>query len=103
MNNYLLGHILINLLNLQENNYDKNRLINLAEEYIEWINLSLTRFVHDDIDKQYKFYLKLALEVIQRYQAFILLDEVKEAKEYLQVAIKHCHDNEEKQDSKDQT
>lgn len=87
MNNYIFYHILVYINNEINTNYTKNVMLNILEEYIEWFNLSLKRFCV--IGKDYSKALINYLEIIQKLQASLLLDEVDAAKLYLIKLIKY--------------
>lgn len=66
MNDYIINSIIL-YIKSKHNDKNKNELINIVEEYIEWLNYSKSRFNKNNYTEY--------LDMFQKYQAEILLDE----------------------------
>lgn len=85
MNNYIFYHILLDIKNEIQKEYYKNTMLNRLEEYIEWFKYSIERFCNTkEDDVNYSKYLITCLEIIQKLQANLLLDEVDKSIGYLE-------------------
>lgn len=69
MNDYIINSIIL-FIKSKHKYKDKNELINIVEEYIEWLNYSKSRFNKVN----YQDYL----DMFQKYQAEILLENFDE-------------------------
>ena len=76
MDRNVLISILNNLCKINLNGSNKNKLLNLAEEYIEWINISKKRFCHNN---KYSYTLDTALCILKDYQSDLLLNNYNDA------------------------
>lgn len=83
MNDYLVMSILYYLYR-RIHSPNKNDLLNIIEEYIEWCNYSKTRFTSN---KDYPAYLDKVLHTFKEVQGMILLDEIDKAEVYLMESI----------------
>lgn len=91
MNNYIFYHILLDIKREIQEKYYKNVMLNRLEEYIEWFKYSIKRFCNtsENDNLEYSRYLISCLEIIQKLQSNLLLDEVDKSIEYLNEYIKY--------------
>lgn len=85
MNDYILYHMILDLLETLKNNYNKNNYLLRLEEYIEWSKLSIRRFGNNS--KDYDKYMEKNLIFFQELQADILLDDIEKVKNQLTLYI----------------
>lgn len=85
MNDYILYHMILDLLETLKNNYNKNNYLLRLEEYIEWSKLSIRRFSNNS--KDYDKYMEKNLIFFQELQANILLDDIEKVKNQLTLYI----------------
>lgn len=85
MNDYILYHMILDLLETLKNNYNKNNYLLRLEEYIEWSKLSIRRFSNNS--KDYDKYIEKNLIFFQELQADILLDDIEKVKNQLTLYI----------------
>lgn len=85
MNDYILYHMILDLLETLKNNYNKNNYLLRLEEYIEWSKLSIRRFSNNS--KDYDKYMEKNLIFFQELQADILLDDIEKVKNQLTLYI----------------
>lgn len=85
MNDYILYHMVLDLLETLKNNYNKNNYLLRLEEYIEWSKLSIRRFSNNS--KDYDKYMEKNLIFFQELQADILLDDIEKVKNQLTLYI----------------